>query len=93
MECPTCKGEKRSLAHLNTGLDSSKHRWEVIDCMTCQGTGQITPEHAKRIEEGKALRAKRLKSGELLYEAAARMGITPAQLSAMEQGRIPARKK
>ena len=38
--------------HMNTGLDSSKHIWGNMKCFTCKGSGEITQEHADRIEAG-----------------------------------------
>lgn len=89
MRCPHCKGERKSLAHINTGPDSSKHRWEMVNCSTCDGTGEITQEQADRIEYGQKLYANRLAARETLFEAASRQGMTPAQLSAIEHGRVP----
>lgn len=89
MECPNCKGKGTVFAHMNTGPDSSKHHWGDIQCMTCRGSGKITQEQADRIEAGQKLYRQRLNSGETLVEAAARQGMTAAQLSAIEHGRTP----
>ena len=87
MKCPGCNGKRTVFGHMNTGPDSSKHKWGDMLCMTCRGSGEITQDHADRIEAGQKLYRKRLNSGETLGEAAARQGMTPAQLSAIEHGR------
>jgi transcriptional regulator with XRE-family HTH domain len=55
--------------------------------MTCQGSGEITQDRADMIEAGQKLYRQRLNSGETLWEAAARQGMTSSQLSAIENGR------
>lgn len=55
MKCPHCNGLKTAVAHMNTGLDSGKHRWEEVACRTCEGSGEITDDHAERIAEGRRL--------------------------------------
>lgn len=90
MQCPLCKGKRVVWGHMNTGPDSSKHRWGDMPCPTCNGSGEITQEHADRIEAGRKLRQQRLDAGETLREAATRQGMTTVQLSAIEQGRISA---
>lgn len=87
MQCPGCKGKGVVFGHMNTGPDSSKHQWGNMQCMTCRGSGKITQDHAARIEAGHKLYRQRLNSGETLGEAAARQGMTPSQLSAIEHGR------
>lgn len=89
MQCPGCNGKGTVFGHMNTGPDSSKHKWVDMQCMTCRGSGEITQDHADRIEAGQKLYRQRLNSGETLGEAAERQGMTPAQLSAIEHGRAP----
>ena len=86
MECPVCKGKGTVFGHMNTGPDSSKHWRGDMQCMACRGSGEITQDHADRIEAGQKLYRQRLNSGETLGEAAARQGMTPAQLSVIECG-------
>lgn len=93
MECPGCDGRKTVFAFLNLGEDYRKHRQGNIPCMTCGGTGEISAEHAARIEDGHRLYQERVARGETLMEAAIRQGMTPAQLSAIEHGRKPANAK
>lgn len=44
MECPICKGSGKTACHTNTGPDSSKHRWQQLQCRFCNGTGAADPE-------------------------------------------------
>lgn len=85
IECKACKGSGEVEAHLNYG--GSDGEWKVINCPTCRGAGEITTEHAARIEAGKKLRDQRVAAGILLRDAAKAQGLTPAQLSAIENGR------
>ncbi len=85
--CPTCKGEKRPLAHVNPG-PGRPHRWERLPCPTCKGAGEVDDEHLARIENGRQMRAERLARLEGLNEAAKRLGMTPAELSAIERGTV-----
>ena len=84
-ECYACNGVGEVTAHLNYG--GSNGEWKVINCPTCAGTGEITSEHAARIEAGRKARHARVLDGISLSEQARRLGITPAQLSAIEHGR------
>lgn len=84
-ECYACKGVGEVTAHLNYG--GSDGEWKIINCPTFVGTCEISGEHAARIEAGRKARHARIIDGISLSEQARRLGITPAQLSAMEHGR------
>lgn len=90
--CPLSQGKKSLHAHVNYGfnpaLGTCEHEWKDVTCLTCEGTGTITEEHVQRIDKGKILRQERVASGELLFNAAKRLGLSSAQLSAIESGRI-----
>lgn len=86
--CPACRGAKGGLAHMNTGPDSSKHRWGHMDCLTCGGAGEVSAEHMKFIEDGAQVRKERMERGETLYEASRRLGMSSAELSGLETGRL-----
>lgn len=85
--CPHCHGKKEVFAFLNTGVDWRNHRQEMIPCILCGGFGEITEEHANRIDVGRKKRSERVASGESLMDAANRLGITASQLSAIENSR------
>lgn len=86
-ECPHCKGKGGGMAHINRGPDSSTHSFEWRDCLSCRGSGEITPEYAARIEAGRKMRDERVAQRKSLVEAANERGISPAELSAIEMGR------
>ncbi len=84
MICPACDGKGQSLCHVNTGFDSSKHRWEMIACGRCGGYGQLNDEWVAR---GLELRRVRHCLGLSLLEASKVLRCTPAAVSAMELGK------
>lgn len=84
--CPSCKGQKGGMAHINRGDDP--HTFEWIDCRICGGAGRVTREHMARIQEGVKLRADRIARDLSLYEEARRLGISTVELSDMETGRL-----
>ena len=85
--CPHCDGKRQVYAFLNHGPDYRTHTSGYVQCSTCQGMGAITTEHAERIKTGKRVQAERIERGESLNDAARRLGISPAELSARERGR------
>ncbi len=85
--CPDCNGNRRTLAHVHRG--DRPHTWEMLDCATCGGEGLVSREHLERIREGESRREGRKSRGLSLREEAARLGITPVALAAIENGRIP----
>lgn len=94
MECPDCKGTgEGGPVHVNTGYNRNTGRcdgyWKnKSDCFRCKGKGEVPDEMNEWVRQGKAMRKSRVESGELLSDAADRMGISSAELSAMECGRI-----
>ncbi len=91
MICPSCDGSKESFGFVD-GLKDGKHYgysgWHR--CSTCQGTGEITDEHALQREEGKLLRRFRGHEKHLSQRDAGRCwGIDFVLLSKMEAGRVP----
>jgi len=86
-ECPDCHGEREKLAFVNRGPDIAHHSLDVMQCMTCHGSGMITHDHAERIKIGAAMRKARVAAGVSIFDAAEQMGCTSAELSATEHGR------
>lgn len=86
-QCPFCLGKKGSTCHVNTGLDSSEHRREWIDCSQCGATGEITEHHHEHVIKARTKRKERVARGETMRDAADRLGISVAKLCAMETGR------
>lgn len=89
MICPSCKGKGTSFGHCNTGPDSSQHYWGDIKCLRCKGTGEVPDEMKQWIADGAAARQRRRDNGKTLLETANAMGVSPAELSAMENGHKP----
>lgn len=87
VRCPDCKGKKRVFAHVNRGEKGCDFRH--IDCSRCNGTGAIAKEQLVWIEAGRKRRSERVARDVSLMEEAKRLGITSAQLSAIETGRVP----
>lgn len=90
MKCPDCNGHREGMVHLNRG--DQPHEWRMMPCRTCQGSGSIDEDHANRIGEGERLKAERLARGMGLRQEAARLGISPVELSDRENGRTPTTK-
>ncbi len=84
MKCPSCNGGGKTRGHINTGMDSSKHRWEEVHCFRCGGAGVLNGDWVVR---GQALRSKRVSLGMTLLEASVRLGVGPAAVSSMELGK------
>lgn len=84
MICPSCKGEGKTICHINTGIDSSKHRWELVKCLRCDGAGQLNDDWVFR---GEMLRQRRIQLKLSLMEAAALLGISVPRVSSMELGK------
>jgi hypothetical protein len=61
----------------------SVHR---IDCLTCQGAGEVTEEHMARVEAGRKLREDRVARGLTLSQEAERLGVSREALSKREWG-------
>lgn len=89
MICPSCKGKGESFGHCNTGLDSSQHYWGKVTCLRCKGTGKVADEMKQWIADGAAMAKARRDNNLTLFEAAKTLGISPAELSAMENGHKP----
>ena len=89
MKCPHCKCDGRGEAFINRGPDISTLTKEWVRCRTCNGDGVVSDERASFIAEGKAWRDARVARQETLLEMSRRLGIGPAEISAIECGRGP----
>ena len=73
--------------HVNMG--NGKHEWrERMECYRCCGTGKITPVQAEAIRIGEEFRRARIEAGDSLADMAKRLGISTADLSSYEHGRV-----
>lgn len=93
MDCPKCTGTgSTGPVHINRGYDKDiggcRGEWrDSIPCYFCMGSGSVPNDTLDRIAAGKSMRSERDKRGETLKDASLRMGISAAQLSAIETGR------
>jgi hypothetical protein len=82
--CPDCKGKKTIFAL----VDGPKYSGPAtLACLRCKGTGEINEDIERWIKIGGAHRTWRVAQWESLMDCATRLGMTPAELSAMENGR------
>ena len=82
--CPECNGKNGGMVHLNT---TSGGRWEHRRCTFCVGMGEVSSLRAERYRLGQAMAADRKARKVSLREEAARLGMTPQELSRREHGR------
>jgi hypothetical protein len=90
MICPSCKGakESRGIACGPAGCDVRSFK-----CFTCAGSGEITEEHAARVEYARLMRHDRVRRRLTIREEAARLGCDFAEWSRIEQGSEPETKE
>jgi hypothetical protein len=92
--CQSCDGSGSGVAFVDYGPprehESGLHE---IPCPTCEGAGSFTlAEHTRRLSlraEGARLRAFRVRMGESLRTASARMRVSVTEWSAWERGKRP----
>lgn len=87
--CPDCAGAKRVFRFLDGRREDGTafHSSGYADCSRCAGTGEVSQEDADRYAAGQVLRRDRLHRMVSLREEAARLGITPSELSKRERGK------
>ena len=84
MKCTSCKGEGKTFCHINTGMDSSQHRWEHVTCLHCNGTGQLNADWVAR---GELFRQARRALKLSIIDAAKLLGVGIVTISSMEFGK------
>ncbi|WP_026370025.1 helix-turn-helix domain-containing protein [Kallotenue papyrolyticum] len=84
MICPHCRGKKVNIVFVDYSDGTGELAKRI--CPTCQGAGVVTEQQAAQIDAGRALQADRRARGLTLAQEAARLGISPAELSAAELG-------
>lgn len=84
--CPSCQGKKQSYVHLNYG-GTKPNEWRWVDCLLCDGKGEISREMAGRVRYGEHIREDRKRRLKTLRQEAADLGCTPYELSQVESGR------
>jgi hypothetical protein len=88
--CPACLGtpSKPVVAFMNTSEEWTQHYQKEVDfqCQVCSTTGKVSDDVNRRYFEGRMHRHVRAQRGELMRDAAIRLGVTVPQLSAWELG-------
>lgn len=83
--CPRCGGSKRSEAF----VDGPRfHGIRLVDCAMCKGAGVVTAWQFEWWQAGQNHYRARVDRGESVRECARRLGISAADLSGMEHGRL-----
>ena len=86
--CQHCEG-KGWTGPILVNMGDGKHEWrERMDCYRCCGTGKITREQWEAINIGGEFRRARIEAGDSLGTMSKRLGISVADLSSYEHGRI-----
>lgn len=85
--CPSCKGAGTFAAFVDRD-DGTGNFDPAVSCPRCAATGRVPIQQMRWSEIGAAHRRARVAKGESLRAASVRMGVSPATLSAMEQGSI-----
>jgi hypothetical protein len=84
LTCPDCKGRKKLFAL----VDGPDYRGGAeIDCIRCKGSGEVDECMERWMKIGGTHRTWRVAQHVSLAECAAKLGLTPADLSGMENGR------
>ena len=86
--CARCSGTGKIAAFVDYANRPGEFR-DDLSCGDCDGTGSLTPERAAAMEEGERLRKRRVAADLSLRDAAALLGISPAELSRRERGHPP----
>ena len=85
--CPDCHGAKVVTAFVDHA-DRKRSGVRQMACSECQGEGTVSTEHLERRAAGEVLREDRQRRGLSLREEAARLGVSPPELSRREHGQL-----
>ncbi|MBW9398656.1 helix-turn-helix transcriptional regulator [Leclercia sp. EC_58] len=88
--CTDCADAGCKSAFINGGRDLSKHRYGAVTCFRCEGKGKVPAQALRWAEYGQILKSRRTRAGFTLMAGAEALKMTPAALSAIEQGYAPA---
>lgn len=84
MICPDCKGTKKTLCL----VDGQRYSGPAeLACSRCRGTGEVDPDMERWMKIGGTHRTWRVAQWESMAACAKRLGVSAADLSAMEAGR------
>lgn len=82
--CPSCKGKRTTVAHLNFGYRDPRNGFRLTWCSTCKGHGEVTDDYEARRAEGRAKREARIAARESVRAYAKRVGIKPSEVYGIE---------
>ena len=88
MQCTDCKGTG-ILHNVHHNMGDMPHFWGDMKCFRCNSVGVVPDEMAQWIKDGQEIRKARLLENMPLWVVAERLGMTSAELSAIENGRKP----
>lgn len=88
LPCPDCAATGKISAFVDYGESRPGEFRTDIECSTCRGSGKISETIARWREAGTAHRDARVARRESIMACANRLGLNPAELSAMERGRL-----
>jgi DNA-binding XRE family transcriptional regulator len=81
--CPECLGVGRRRVYPAKGPRTG----ELKTCTLCEGKGEISTQHKRWLEQGKAARDRRIAAGLSQKDVAARIGVTARRVNDMEHAR------
>lgn len=88
IKCPLCSnGKVRGHRDYRDAHGKRRGEWFASDCGLCQGTSLVNASKAAPFIRGEAIRDKRIESGINVRQEAVRLGLTPSELSRLENGR------
>lgn len=87
VECPDCAGQGQAFVFINRGPDISAHSQEWVNCAFCSGRGMVPETLIEQRKAGREWFDRERRPGEMLIQMGRRLGMSPAELSAIRQGR------
>lgn len=83
--CPDCRGRGTVAAFVDS--EDAGHFDPALRCLRCKGAGTITQQEVDWITRGRVCMDRRRSRSESLMDLSKRIGLGPAQVSAMEHGK------
>jgi hypothetical protein len=84
--CANCNGTGKGNAHIHVNRGSYEHKWLRQICGQCRGSGKDKVRTDESIKAGISFRKERIARGERIFDTAARLGISCADVSAIDRG-------
>lgn len=86
--CPDCEGDGKIKGPIHVNRGDQPHEWlDEITCFRCKGEGRVSPDMLAWILRGKEARRIRIDQGVSIRQRAKAIGLSSADVSAMEHGR------